>query len=306
MSSENKKVAVIGLGSMGMGIAQSLLRAGFEVIGCDVNADALARFRQAGGDTVSAPDDIAADCQILVSVVVSDAQAQDVLFGPNGVAAKLPPGALFIACSTVPPDFAVRTAERLASWGVLYLDAPISGGAAKAAEGKLSIMASGSAQAFAKAQDVTAAIAQKVYKIGDQAGQGSSMKMINQLLAGVHIAAAAEAMALATKVGLDAHMVYEVISNSAGGSWMFENRVPHILEGNYKPRSAVSIFLKDLGIVLSTANSQRFPVPLAATAHQLFTMAASAGMGNWDDAAVAKVYEKLSDITLPQKETSGA
>jgi L-threonate 2-dehydrogenase len=300
MSSENKKVAVIGLGSMGMGIALSLLRAGFEVIGCDVNADALARFRQAGGGSAGAPNDIAADCPIVVSVVVSAAQAQDVLFGPNGVAERLQPGALFVGCSTVPPDFAVRTAERLASRRVLYLDAPISGGAAKAAEGKLSIMASGAAEAFAKAKDVTDAIAEKVYRIGERAGQGSSMKMVNQLLAGIHIAAAAEAVALATKVGLDARMVYEVITHSAGMSWMFENRVPHILAGDYKPHSAVNIFIKDLGIVLDTAKGQRFPTPLAATAHQLFTMAASAGMGDWDDAAVAKVYERLSDITLPQ------
>jgi L-threonate 2-dehydrogenase len=300
MSSENKKVAVIGLGSMGMGIALSLLRAGFEVIGCDVNADALARFRQAGGDTAGAPNDIAADCQVIVSVVVSAAQAQDVLFGPNGVAERLQPGALFVGCSTVPPDFAVRTAERLASRRVLYLDAPISGGAAKAAEGKLSIMASGAAEAFARAKNVTDAIAEKVYRIGERAGQGSSMKMINQLLAGIHIAAAAEAVALATKVGLDARVVYEVITHSAGMSWMFENRVPHILAGDYKPHSAVNIFIKDLGIVLDTAKGQRFPTPLAATAHQLFTMAASAGMGDWDDAAVAKVYERLSDITLPQ------
>ena len=299
MSSENKKVAVVGLGSMGIGIAESLLRGGFQVIGCDVNTDALARFRQAGGATVARPGDIDADCQIVVCVVVSAAQAEDVLFGANGVAAWLQPGALFISCSTVAPDFAVRAAERLASQDVLYLDAPISGGAAKAAAGKLSIMASGSAQAFAKAKGVTDAIAEKLYRVGEKVGQGSSMKMINQLLAGVHIAAAAEAMALAIKVGLDARMVYEVISNSAGGSWMFENRVPHILAGDYKPHSAISIFLKDLGIVLSAAGKQRFPVPLAATAHQLFTMAASAGMADWDDAAVAKVYERLSDIALP-------
>lgn len=299
MSSENKKVAVIGLGSMGMGIAQSLLRDGFKVIGCDVNADALARFRQAGGATAGRPSDIDPDCQIVVCVVVSAVQAEDVLFGPEGIAATLQSGALFIACSTVSPDFAVHTAERLASQGVLYLDAPISGGAVKAAAGKLSIMASGSAQAFAKAKGVTDAIAEKLYRVGEEVGQGSSMKMINQLLAGVHIATAAEAMALATKVGLNAGMVYEVISNSAGNSWMFENRVPHILAGDYKPHSAISIFLKDLGIVLSTANSQSFPVPLAAAAHQLFTMAASAGMADWDDAAVVKVYERLSDITLP-------
>lgn len=305
MNTQNKKVAVVGLGSMGMGIAHSLVRAGFDVIGCDINDDALAHFAESGARTVRFPSDIDPDCTVIICVVVSAMQVDAVLFGANGVAAKLIPGTLVMVCSTVAPEFAAATAARLGESGMLYLDAPISGGAAKAAEGKLSIMASGSTEAFARAKDVTEAMAEKVYRIGDQAGQGSSMKMINQLLAGIHIAAAAEAMSLATKVGLDARMVYEVITHSAGMSWMFENRVPHILEGDYKPHSAVNIFIKDLGIVLETAQSRRFPTPLAATAHQLFTMAASAGMGDWDDAAVAKVYERLSDIALPHKGTTG-
>jgi putative dehydrogenase len=299
MSTRNRKVAVIGLGSMGMGIAHSLARAGFEVIGCDINADALTHLAECGAGTCKLPSDIDPDCAVIICVVVSAMQVEAVLFGANGVAAKLRPDTLVMVCSTVAPQFAANTAARLQESGILYLDAPISGGAAKAEEGKLSIMASGMAEAFAKAKDVTDAIAEKIYRIGDQVGQGSSMKMINQLLAGIHIAAAAEAMSLAIKVGLDARMVYEVITHSAGMSWMFENRVPHILEGDYKPHSAVNIFIKDLGIVLETARCQRFPTPLAATAHQLFTMATSAGMGDWDDAAVAKVYERLSDIALP-------
>lgn len=299
MSLQHKKVAVIGLGSMGMGIAQSLLRADFTVTACDINAHVLARFAQEGGHTVSVPTDIDADCAVVLSVVVNAAQTEEVLFGAQGVVEKLEEGTLFIVCSTVSPAFAAQTAARLAAQGMLYLDAPISGGAVKSAEGKLSIMASGSPEAFTKAAPILAAIAEKLYKIGEQSGQGSSMKMINQLLAGVHIAAASEAMALGVKIGLDPSMVYEVIVNSAGVSWMFENRVPRILEGTYEPQSAVNIFVKDLGIVLDTANKECFPVPLAATAHQLFTMAASAGMGAWDDAAVAKLYEKLSDITLP-------
>lgn len=299
MSTQKKKVAVIGLGSMGMGIAHSLVRAGFQVIGCDINDDALAHFAERGTGTCKLPSDIDPDCAVIICVVVSAMQVESVLFGADGVAARLRPGTLVMVCSTVAPQFAADTAARLGESGMLYLDAPISGGAVKADEGRLSIMASGTAEAFAKAKEVTDAIAEKTYRIGDQVGQGSSMKMINQLLAGIHIAAAAEAMSLAIKVGLDARMVYEVITHSAGMSWMFENRVPHILEGDYKPHSAVNIFIKDLGIVLETARSRHFPTPLAATAHQLFTMAASAGMGDWDDAAVAKVYERLSDIALP-------
>jgi putative dehydrogenase len=299
MRMQNEKVAVIGLGSMGMGIAQSLLRAGFVVTGCDLDSQALARLAQAGGRPVSQPRDIERDCGVVVSVVVNAAQTEEVLFGVHGVAERLQAGALVIGCSTVPPAFAQQTAARLAAKGLLYLDAPISGGAVKAAEGALSIMASGSAAAFAKAETVLAAMSERLYTIGEHPGQGSSMKMINQLLAGVHIAAASEAMALAVKIGLDPQMVYDVIVHSAGMSWMFENRVPRILAGQYEPHSAVNIFVKDLGIVLDAANHAQFPVPLAAMAQLLFTMAASLGMGTWDDAAVVKVYEKLSDITLP-------
>jgi putative dehydrogenase len=305
VGSENKRVAVIGLGSMGMGIAESLLRAGFSVIGCDVNPAVRSRFSAAGGHAVGVPRDIEEDCPIVVCVVVSAAQTEEVLFGASGVAAKLRAGAVFIGSSTVAPDFAVRMAERLAGAGILYLDAPISGGAAKAAQGKLSVMASGPEEAFVKSKDVLAAVSEKLYRIGDRAGQGSSVKMINQQLAGVHIAAACEAMALAIKIGLDPQQVYDVITHSAGMSWMFENRVPHILQGDYQPRSAINIFVKDLGIVLGTAERERFPVPLSASAHQLFTMAAAAGMGAWDDAAVVKVYERLSDIKLPTAKNTG-
>ena len=157
-------------------------------------------------------------------------------------------------------------------------------------------MASGSDAAFAQCAPVLDAIAAKVYRLGDAPGAGSRVKMINQLLAGVHIAAAAEAMALGIKAGADPQALYEVICNSAGSSWMFQNRVPHILAGDYTPLSAVNIFVKDLGIVLDTAQKSRFPLPLTATAHQMFLQAAAAGHGAEDDAAVVKIFP---GITLP-------
>ena len=183
------------------------------------------------------------------------------------------------------------------------IDAPISGGAARAAKGELSIRGSGADEAFAKADAVLAAIAVKVYRLGDSAGTGSKVKMINQLLAGVHIASACEAMALAIRAGADPKAVYEVISNSAGSSWMFQNRVPHILEGDYTPLSAVNIFVKDLGIVLDSAKKMAFPLPLTAAAHQLYLAAAGAGLGGQDDSAVVKVYQMMSGIDLPASKT---
>jgi len=293
------KAAVIGLGSMGFGMAQSLRRAGFDVTGCDVSAANVARFTADGGRVSRTPAEAASGADAVVSVVVNAAQTESILFGPQGVAETLAPGAVFISCATMDPQAAKALAARLEATGRLYLDAPISGGSVRAAEGALTVLASGTPAAFEKAKTALSAMAAKVYELGDAAGTGAAFKMINQLLAGVHIAVASEAITFAAKQGLDIAKVYEVITASAGNSWMFENRVPHVLDGDYTPRSAVEIFVKDLGIIQDMARSQRYPVPLAAAALQMFLMTASAGMGGDDDASVARLYARNTGTKLP-------
>jgi 3-hydroxyisobutyrate dehydrogenase len=233
-------------------------------------------------------------------VVVNAEQTETVLFGEGGAVAALRSGSLVIGCATVAPTYAVDLGQRLTEQGLLYLDAPISGGAAKAAAGEMTMMTSGPADAYAKAEAVLAGMAGKVYRLGDAHGLGSKVKIINQLLAGVHIAASAEAMALGLREGVDADALYEVITHSAGNSWMFENRVPHILKADYTPLSAVDIFVKDLGLVLDTARASKFPLPLSATAHQMFMQASSAGFGREDDSAVIKIFP---GIELPTAKT---
>ena len=293
------KAAVIGLGSMGSGIAKSLLRAGVETVGYDTDEIARQALVAIGGTAINELDALPTDCDIALVVVVNAEQVEQVLMGPRGATAHLPAGAVVTVCSTVSPAFARTMAARVEDLGLHYLDAPISGGSARAADGSLTVMASGSPAAFERAQTALDGIASTVHRLGEAAGDGSAYKMINQLLAGVHIVAAAEAMSFGLKNGLDLHALYEVITGSAGNSWMFENRGQHILDGDYTPHSAINIFVKDLGIVLDTSSQLRFPLPLAAAASQLFTMAASKGWGALDDAAVAKVYEALSDIDLP-------
>ena len=296
---EPRRVAVIGLGSMGFGMAQSLRRAGVEGGGCGVSAAPLQRFREADGLVARTPALAAEDAQVVVSVVVNAAQTEAVLFGREGAGETLAKGAVFVSSATMDPQIARRLGAQLEASDRRYLDAPISGGAVRAAEGQLTVMASGAAEAFAAARPALQAMAGKVYELGDEAGLGSAFKMINQLLAGVHIAAACEAMALAAKQGLDLAKVYEVITASAGNSWMFENRAPHILAGDYAPRSAIDIFVKDLGIVQDMARAERFPAPLAAAALQMYLAASGAGMGQDDDASVARVYAQLSGAKLP-------
>lgn len=296
-----RTACVIGLGSMGYGAAISLLRAGIETRGVDRSPQAQQRFRAAGGTTAASPAEGAEGSEIVFTFVVNAEQTEEVLFGPAGAAATLAPGAVVAACATVPPAFAERLGERLAAMGLVMLDAPVSGGSVKAEAGDMTVMGAGTADAFAKAEPFLAAIAGKVYRLGEAPGIGSRVKMINQLLAGVHIAAAAEAMALGMKAGADPAQLYEVIVNSAGASWMFQNRVPHILAGDYTPHSAVDIFVKDLGIVLATGKALDFPLPIAEAAYRQFAAASAKGLGREDDAAVIKVYAETGKLALPAK-----
>lgn len=293
----HQNIGVIGLGAMGRGMASSLRRAGYNVHVCDVRAEAAQAFVADGGGVVCAsPAEVAARCEVLVSIVVNAAQTEGVLFGDHGAAAAMRPGSAFVMCSTVDPNWSIALEQRLHGLGLLYLDAPISGGAAKAASGDMTMMTSGRPEAYAKVGQALDAMAAKVYQLGDAAGLGSKVKIINQLLAGVHIAAAAEAMALGLREGVAADALYEVITHSAGNSWMFENRMAHVLAGDYTPLSAVDIFVKDLGLVLDTARASKFPLPLSATAHQMFMQASTAGFGREDDSAVIKIFP---GITLP-------
>ena len=299
--SSPRAVGVIGLGAMGMGVARSLLRKGFEVHACDVREAARQSIASEGAIAHATPAALAARVDALIVLVVNAAQTETVLFGEHGAAAALKPGSTVLASSTVAPEFAEKLNERLSAMQLRHLDAPVSGGAVRAASGEMTIMASGAPETFATVEDVLAAIATKVYSLGDAPGMGSKVKMINQLLAGVHIAAATEAMALGIRAGIEPNALYEVISNSAGASWMFQNRVPHILAGDYKPLSAVNIFVKDLGIVLDSARQLTFPLPLTSAAHQMYLATSASGLGGEDDSAVIKMFQKLTGIELPAK-----
>ena len=308
-----QNAGLIGLGAMGSGMAKSLRRAGHKVHVYDVHADVARAFAQDGGVACDSLAQLGTACDVVISVVVNAAQTEAVLFGSDtkeggdgcavtkegssGCAAAMKPGSVFVMCSTVDPNWSIALEKRLAALGILYIDAPISGGAAKAASGDMTMMTAGTPAAYARAEPLLNAMAAKVYRLGDTAGAGSKVKIINQLLAGVHIAAAAEAMALGLREGVDPAALYEVITHSAGNSWMFENRMAHVLAADYTPLSAVDIFVKDLGLVLDMARASKFPLPLSSTAHQMFMQASSAGYAREDDSAVIKIFP---GIELPK------
>ena len=285
-----------GLGSMGLGMALSCLRAGLTVYGADPGAarvDALL----AGGGQALRPD--SPQAAIAVSVVLNADQTRSALFDAGGLADRLAPGGVIISCATVAPTFARAMEAEATARGLLYLDAPISGGSIKAQAGKLSVMAAGSPAAFAAARPALAAMAETVFDLGDAAGAGSAMKAVNQMLAGVHIAAMAEAMTFGMTQGIDPERFLAVIRQCAGTSWMLENRAPHIVAGDYTPHSSVNIWPKDLGIVLDIAREAKFSAPITAAAMQQYLAAAGMGLGHEDDAAVAKVYARNAGLTLP-------
>jgi L-threonate 2-dehydrogenase len=291
------KVAVVGLGSMGLGIATSLVRAGINTIGYDVVRSSVERFIAMGGEGPPTLEQAVCEVDAVVLVVLNAEQVEAVLFASGGLEMTRA-DAIVIVCVTMAPDRARSIASRVVASGRQYIDAPISGGSLKAAEGQLTVLVSGPPDAISRANGVFGAMATKIYNVGDEPGVGSAFKLINQLLAGVHIAAACEAIVLAKRIGLDIAKVYEVIKNSAGNSWMFENRIAHVVANDYSPKSAVEIFTKDLGIVSDVSRDKKFATPMAASALQLFLMTASTGMGKDDDASVARLYALLSGTNL--------
>ena len=292
-----KNILVVGLGSMGFGIAQSLIRGGYSVFGQDKNPEQQKRLIEEGGFDKNIPFN---DLQAVIIVVLNEKQTREIIFGQNGISEKLKKNSLIMVCTTVAPDFAKEMASSCNDKGLLYLDAPISGGAKKSAEGKLSYMISGSPKAFEVAKPILECTSETVFEFGEHVGSGSAMKAVNQMLAGVHIAAMAEAITFGITQGIDPKRFLEVISKCAGTSWMLENRTPHIIDNDYSPKSSINIWPKDLGIVLDIAKNSNFSAPLTAAALQQFISAAGSGLGKEDDAAVAKIYARNAGIKLPQ------
>ncbi|WP_172562690.1 L-threonate dehydrogenase [Vibrio furnissii] len=288
-----KSVAVIGLGSMGMGAAKSCVRAGLDVYGVDLNPQALETLGNYGAKAVASDaNQFASQLDAVLLLVINAKQVKAVLFD-SGLAENLKPDTAVMVSATISAQDAKAIEADLKTHNLLMLDAPVSGGAVKAEAGEMTIMASGSAQAFAKLAPVLDATAGKVYNIGTDIGLGATVKIIHQLLAGVHIAAGAEAMALAARANIPLDLMYDVVTNAAGNSWMFENRMKHVVDGDYSPKSMVDIFVKDLNLVADTAQDLKFPLPLASTALNMFTSASNAGFGQEDDSAVIKIFDGI-------------
>lgn len=287
------EIAFVGLGAMGLPMARHLVEAGFPVRGYDLRPESRAALVAAGGRRAETLAQAAEGADILLLMVVNAAQAEDVLFG-RGALDALAADAAVILMATCPPQVVAAIAERVAARGRRFVDAPVSGGVAGAEAATLTIMAAAPGDSLSAVRPVLDALGDRIFHVGTRAGQGATVKAVNQLLCGVHIAAAAEAMALAAKVGVDLPVVLEILSGSSASSWMLRDRGPRMLEDEPVVTSAVDIFVKDLGIVLEAGRGAGAALPLAALAHQLFVSTSGRGDGAADDSQVVRAYRLLN------------
>lgn len=287
-----KKVGLIGLGAMGRGVAKNLLQKGFGVVGADVDPRSLEWLREQGGEPAADAQAIAQACSVVVTFVVNDRQTEQVLFGADALAPRLKPGTVVVTCSTMPPAYVRSLGGRLADHGLRLVDAPVTGGMAGAEKGTLTIMAAGERQAFEEVKPVLAAFGARIFHLGEEPGMGSQMKVVNQLLCGIHIVAAAEGLALAKQHGLPLDTTLEILRSGSASSWMLGDRGPRMVREAFdEVTSAVDIFVKDMGLVVDAARESRFAAPLAHTAFLSFLAASGRGWGALDDSAVMRNYD---------------
>lgn len=284
-------VAFVGLGAMGAPMAAALARAGHDLRLHDVRpAAAAALAAETGATAVDSAAAAARGAAALLLMVATPAQAEAALFGRGGAAEQLAPGAVVVLLATVGREAAAGLAGRLAERGVELLDAPVSGGVARARTGELLIMAGGSAAVLATARPLLEPLARELVHCGERAGDGQAVKLVNQLLCGAHIAVAGEALAYAEALGLDPAFVLETVSAGAAQSFMLSDRGPRMVSGQFEPvRSALDIFVKDLRLVLDAADGAGFAAPLARTALDRFERGSDSGWGAEDDAGIVRV-----------------
>ena len=285
--------AIIGLGAMGQGMARNILRSGIALKGFDLSDAACAAFMANGGVACDTAAEAAQGCDLLLVMVATANQARAALFD-GGVTDTLAPGAIVVLSSTISPIDARQISAQLETTGHLLLDAPVSGGQVGADAGTLTIMASGSQAAFDRAMPLLNAVSKTVNRLGDTPGMGSTYKVVHQLAAGVHLVAAAELMALGAKSGCDPQTLYDIVSGAAGNSWMFSDRAPRMMQADPAVTSTVDIFVKDLGLVIETAEANGISLPLVETAFHRLQETQALGLGREDDSAVVRLYEAQS------------
>lgn len=300
--SPKPRIGFIGVGVMGRPMASNLLKAGFPCAVYDVNPAPVEALVAEGATAASSAVEAARGCDLLITMVVNDAQFAATLFEPSNVVSVLQPGAVVMGMSTMSVRMVKEAAERLQQAGILYLDAPVSGGEKGAITASLSIMVGGATEVYERCMPVLSALGTNIYHVGQTIGDGQAVKMINQLLVCVHNAIAAEALTFGEKAGLDKAMLLEIIGKSAGNSWIFSDRGQRMVSEEFTPpKSALSILVKDLGFVMDTANSMGHPLVLGGVTHQLYKMASNKGWSSLDDSILIRLMQDMAGLSKEQE-----
>lgn len=285
-------IGIVGVGNMGGGMAGRLLECGWPVQACDlVEAKVQALVRQ-GARAAATPREAAAGAQALIVCVVNAQEAEAVLFGPEGAAEALAPGSAVLLCPTIAPQEVERLAAGLAERGLAAIDAPMSGGPARARDGSMSLMVACADAVFEAQRDLLQTLSARLFRVGTRIGDGARTKLVNNLLAGINLVGAAEAMALAERLGLDLPRTLEVIEQSSGQSWIGSDRMRRAIAGDYAPRAHMTLLQKDTGLALQAGEAVGFHAVLGPVAHEAFDRAVAAGDADLDDAALLRLFRQ--------------
>lgn len=290
-------VGVVGLGNIGHGMGANLLRAGFQLVVYDVRADAADRLVADGARRAASLAETAAAASVVIVVVLNYQQVHEVVLGSGGLAASMKPGGTVIVSSTIAPAQARGMGEELARLGLGFVDAPVTGGRVGAEAGTLSVLVGARQPDFERCRPVLEAVAGNVYYCG-LPGAGQTAKMCNQLMAGAGLVATAECLTLAAAAGIDRRLVFDIITHGAGDCWMFRDRGTRMLDGAEDVSSRLDIWMKDLGIVLDTAEDLHVPLLLTQAARQWAALNVAAGHGAEDDTAMVKLLEQLAGVKV--------
>jgi putative dehydrogenase len=292
-----KRVGVIGLGNIGFGMASNLLKAGFQVVACDLRHEVVKALEKKGAAIAANAGAVGKECSVVFSVVLNYPQNLAILEGPDGLLRNMTAGGTIFVCSTISPAQARELAAKAAKYDLRLLDSPVSGGREGAEAGTLALMVGGSRDVLEEHRGVLEAVSGNIYHLGD-VGMGETAKAINQVLVAVHDVATAEALLLAGRSGIDLKQMFSIINNSAGGSYMFKWRAMRMIDRDFTSHGALKILLKDTNIVFDLAESLGLPMPLTSIARQMFQAGVNQGLGDEDDAAVVKVLEQMAGFSL--------
>jgi 3-hydroxyisobutyrate dehydrogenase len=292
------KIGFIGIGTMGKPMATNLIKAGYQLIVYDVNSKAVAELQALGAKSAVSPMEVAQDSEIILTSLPTPQIVEQVVLGPEGVLAGAKAGTVLVEMSTVTPETSRKLAKAAETQGVQVLDAPVSGGEAGAKAATLTIIVGGEREVFEKCLPILQALGKKIYHVG-KVGAGQAVKLINQLLFGINVAAVGEALVLGTKAGINPDTMFEILSESAGNSYALQTRYPNfIAKGNFKPGFAIDLIAKDLGLVINMAKENQMVLPLGGLAEQAYRTAQLLGCGGMDISGIITLQEKLAGVEV--------